>query len=202
MQTYRRKWPYCQTKRCWRRKRARRRQICNQNTKHRSKTSPAEHRGGAEIDARSNEGQLWRDAIPPAPLSPTLPIIGRPHPSPNPPDAALQGPLLTPFPPVARPVSPGVLRSPAERLIIPLIHRPFRSHRSSLVPCATDQRSLRLTLPRPIPQPPVATASVQVVRSTLGLFGGRRSTVNRSVWRSDNSFVCGFSLGTGGRWEW
>lgn len=46
MQTYRRKWPYCQTKRCWRRKRARRRQICNQNTKHRSKTSPAEHRGG------------------------------------------------------------------------------------------------------------------------------------------------------------
>lgn len=99
--------------------------------------------------------------------------------------------------PVQYPRRPPVSR--AQGLIIPLIHRPFRAHRSSLVPCATDQRSLRLTLPRTISRPPVATASVQVVRSALGLFGGRRPTVNMSVCRSKNSFGMWFLPGH--RWS-
>lgn len=107
MQTYRRKWPCCQTKRCWRRKKEREDGRSATKTRRTArKPHPRSTEGGTEIDARSNEGQLWRDAIPPAPLSPTLPIIGRPLPSPNPPDAAQRGPLLTRFLPVAGPVSP------------------------------------------------------------------------------------------------
>lgn len=143
-------------------KRATRRQICNQNTKHRSKTSPAEHRGGGQrqrlmrgaTKGSYGETPSLRRPFPPRSRSPVAhfhPRILRTPP--------YQDRFSPPSHPVARPVSPGVRRSPAERLIIPLIHRPFRSHRSSLVPCATDQRSLRLTLPRTLSRPPVARAS-------------------------------------------
>ena len=107
-------------------------------------------RGGAEteIDARSNEGQLWRDAIPPAPLSPTLPITGRPLPSPNPPDAALPGPLLTPFPsgrPSSVPRRPPVPRGevdntfdPSPFPLTPFISGPMRHRPAVLAAHATS----------------------------------------------------------------